>query len=178
MLWLALAACGLAEAAPMTVDEAYAAIPHRRTVFDASASKASRAQVESLKRIFTLAEQATVLRVEAMRSAPGGSADAKRVLAQYDALLESARSQPVSAEVKPAQDLVMEAIRHHRRFLEARAAGGRGAIAHAEISRAPDVIGGHEKLIKAYNLLMQSFPNEPAVNKTSFYDYLCALDYL
>ncbi len=177
MLLLALAAICLAEARAMTVDEAYAAIPHRRTVFDAKATKASQPQVESLQRIFALAEQGTVLRVEAMRSGAGGPA-VKGLLARYDALLAAAQSQPVLPEVKPAQELVMQAIRHHRRFLEARAAQGSGSMAHAEISRAPEVLEGHGKLLKAYDVLMRSFPQEPAVNKNSFYDYLCALDYL
>jgi len=42
----------------------------------------------------------------------------------------------------------------------------------------PDVKQASGNLHRAYGLLMNAFPGETARNRTAFFDYLCALDYL
>lgn len=173
-----LLAFAMSEAGALTPEEAYAAIPHRRTAFDPGASRLPKAQVESLKRLFVLSDGGVVLRVEGMQAHRGADArELKRVLAQYDTLIESLRALQVVAEVKPAQELILQAIRDQRRFLASRPVGGL-RFARNDLAATPDVREASQKLHRAYGVLMQTFPHEPAGNKTSFYDHLCALDYL
>ena len=175
LLALAFAA---GEAAALTPDEAYAAIPHRRIAFDASASTLTKPQAESLKRLFGLSDQGVVLRVEGMRAvSAGNAAEVARILSQYDALLASLRSLDVSAEVAGARDLVVQAVADQRRFLASQRAETY-KFPSKEIAMSPDVRQASDKLQRAYGLLMKAFPGERARNKDAFFDHLCALDYL
>ena len=176
---LAMACLGAGPAAAMSVDEAYTALKHRRTVFDERATKASKAQAESMKRVFSLAERGTVLKVRAYHAhyrgdKPGYAA----VLADYDTLIETAKTQAVLPDIKPVQDLVVGAIVQQRGVLAASAGKPSAALSRAELARQPEVQKIHGELLRAYRVLMQSFPQEPAVNRDAFYDYLCALDFL
>jgi hypothetical protein len=168
-----------ANAAAMSVDEAYSALNHRRTVFDERATKASKVQAESMKRIFSIAERGTVLKVRAYHAhSRGDKAGYAAVLADYDSLIEAAKAQPSLADVKPVQDLVVGAIVQQRGVLAASAAKPASALSRNELARIPEVMKVHGDLIRAYNILMSSFPQEPTVNRDAFYDYLCALDFL
>jgi hypothetical protein len=178
---LALTLCGLVagQAAAMSVDEAYSALKHRRTVFDEGATKASRAQAESMKRVFSIAERGTVLKVRAYHAHyRGDKAGYSAVLADYDSLIETAKAQPALADIKPVQDLVVGAIVQQRGVLAASAAQPAAALSRNELARNPQVQKVHGELIHAYNILMRTFPQEPTVNRDAFYDYLCALDFL
>jgi hypothetical protein len=176
---LVLGGLAAADAAAMTVDQAYSALKHRRTVFDASATKASKAQVESLKRLFGLAEVGTILKVRAYHAhARGDKAAYAAVLADYNTLVEVSRKQPSLPEIKPAQDLVVASIARQRAVLAASAAKPVAALSRNELARDPEVRKVHSDLISAYQMLLRVFPQEPAVNRDAFYDYLCALDFL
>jgi hypothetical protein len=170
--------CASFAAHAMTVEEAYAAIPHKRTVFDGNASKLSAAQIDSLKRLFASSDQGVVLRVEGLRALRGAEAvQLRKAINDYRALASAVASLNVSAEIKPAQDLIAQAIADHQRFFEMKLRDNdtlvkRDAALTAEIHQAS------QKLHRAYDVLMKAFPNEPASNKTAFYDYLCALDFL
>jgi hypothetical protein len=163
----------------MTVDQAYSALKHRRTVFDERATKASKAQAESLKRLFSLAEVGTVLKVRAYQAhARGDRAGYAAVLADYDSLIDVSKRQPSSAEIGPAQDLVVGAIVRQRAVLAASAAKPVAVLSRNELARDPQVQKVHGDLISAYHMLLRAFPEEPTVNRDAFYDYLCALDFL
>lgn len=166
------------EASALSPEDAYAAIPHKRTTFDAQASKLPRPQVESLERLFALSDQGVILRVEGMRAQRARDrAGLKRVLEQYDALVADLQGQKFMVEVAPARDLVVQALRDQRRFLASRPEGGMQFV-RQELTSTPEVTKASQNLYRAYSVLMQAFPGEPARNKTSFYDHLCALDYL
>lgn len=172
------AACAVPDALALTPEEAYAAIPHKRTAFDAKASKLAQPQADSLDRLFTLSDQGVVLRVEGMRAQRAHDrAGVKSALVRYDALIENLQAQKFVAEVAPARDLVVQALRDHRRFLASRPEGGMQFV-RQQLASTPDVTKASHSLHRAYALLMQAFPGEPARNKTSFFDHLCALDYL
>ena len=162
----------------MTTEEAYAAIPHRRTTFDPGTSTLPRAQAESLQRLFALSDQGVVLRVEGMQAQRSrNAAELARVLKAYDALIEQLRAGTFAAEVLPARDLVVEALRGQKRFIAAKPAGGI-KFERKELAMTPDVKQASGQLQQAYGFLLKAFPGEAARNKTAFYDYLCALDYL
>jgi hypothetical protein len=176
---LVLGCLAAASAAAMTVDQAYSALKHRRTEFDERATKASKAQAESLKRLFSLAEVGSILKVRAYQAhARGDKAGYAAVLADYDKLIEVSKRQPSLAEIRPAQDLVVESIGRQRAVFAASAAKPMAALSRNELARDPQVRKVHGDLISAYQKLLKAFPHEPAVNRDAFYDYLCALDFL
>ena len=171
------AACAAAPAAAMTTEEAYAAIPHRRTTFEPPASKLPPAQSESLQRLFAFTDRGVVLRVQGMAARRNGDAkETKRVLDAYDALIEEARGASLAPQAVAARDQVVEALQMHRKFLATRPPGF--TFARAELASTPDVSQASRKLQGAYGTLMRSFPGESPKHKQSFYDYLCALDFL
>ena len=179
VLVLALVAClGALDASALTVEEAYAAIPHQRTVFDGNASRLTRAQVASLQQLFALCDKGTVLRVEAMRAVQAANLqELRRAISDYRVLIDSVNALNVPAEIKPVQQLVSEALQDHQRFFQSRLEQDR-ALAKRDLAFTAEVQRASRELRRAYDVLMRTFPNEPAVNKAAFYDYLCALDFL
>lgn len=162
----------------MTVEDAYAAIPHQRTIFDARASKLSTTQVSALQQVFHFADRGTVLRVEGLNAfRSGDNQGIKKVMADYRSLAGSFASLQVPTEIKPVQNLVLQAIEDQRRFFETKMRD-KEALGKYNPAFTPDVYQASQKLHRAYSILMQSFSSEPAVNKTAFFDYLCALDFL
>jgi len=175
--FLAAACAAAPSAAAMSTEEAYAAIPNRRTTFEPPASKLPPAQSESLQRLFAFTDRGVVLRVQGMAARRNGDAqETRRVLDGYDALIEETRAARMAPEVVAARDQVVEALQMHRRFLASRPTGF--TFPRAELASTPDVSQASRKLQGAYGALVKSFPGESPKHKQSFYDYLCALDYL
>jgi hypothetical protein len=166
-----------APATAMTTEEAYAAIPHRRTSFETSASKAPAAQSESLQRLFAYTDRGVVLRVQGMAARRNGDAvETKRVLEAYGALIAELRAARVAPEVAAARDKVVEALELHRSFVASRPPGF--AFARKELASTPEVARASGNLQGAYGMLMRAFPGEIPKHKQSFFDHLCALDFL
>jgi hypothetical protein len=178
----ALLALGLCLAAPlasaMEVAEAYAAIPHRHTPYDPATSPSAANQKASLARLFGLTDRGVVLRVQGMKAhAAGDEATLKRVVNQYDALIADLKREGLSTEIEPARTLIVEALRLQQRHFVSRPAGGL-VFVRSEIAGIPDVRQSSGKLHKAYGELKRAFPGETPRNRTSFFDHLCALDFL
>ena len=166
------------EAKALSVDEAYAAIPHQRTAFDAGASKLSASQISALQQLFNHSDRGTVLRIEGMGAAKSGNMQAsKRILADYASLASDLAAQRVPPELKPVQHLIGQALQDHKQFFAQRLQE-RQAQARFDPAFTPDVHQASQKLHRAYSVLMQSFPGEPTINKKAFFDRLCALDFL
>jgi len=164
------------------VANAYAAIPHQRTQFDASSSAAAANQKANLARLFAYTDRGVVLRVQGMKAhSAKDAAGLKRAMAGYDVVIADLKAdlkkEQVTGELAQAQALVVEALQLHQRHLQSRPEGGL-VFVRQQISTVPDVKEASGKLIKAYGILMRAFPGEPQRNKTSFYDHLCALDFL
>jgi len=177
-LRLALLAGLLALAAPvsaMSPEEAYAAIPHQRTAFEARKSTLPTAKSESLARLFALTDRGVVLRVQGMAAQQRGDAkELARVIEGYDALAAELQAERFEPEVIPARDQVVEALRLQRRFFAARPT----SVARQILSSTPEVRQSSNQLHGAYGVLMRAFPGEIPKHKQSFFDHLCALDFL
>jgi hypothetical protein len=176
---LLLSAFFAAESQAMTVEQAYREIPHNRTVFDATTSALSAAQIKALKRLFELSDRGVVLRVAGLQALQSSSNDVRLVLSQYDALTKELDSFAPPAEIESARALVAQAVRLHRQYFEIigrdKEAGRAIELAYRQNQLVKQA---SQQLISAYSVLMQTFPKEPAVNRQAFYDYLCALDFL
>ena len=175
---LASLAVAAMPAGAMSPEEAYAAIPHPRVTFDAKTSKLPAGQSESLQRLFSLSDQGVILRIEGIRAQRSRNvAELKRILAGYDSLIDDLQRQSFTAEVAPARDHVVRALRDHKSYLASRPEGGM-QFAQNELLTAPLVRQASASLHRAYELMLKTFPEEPARNKDSFEQYMCALDYL
>ena len=135
-------------AAAMSVDEAYASIPHRRTVFDRRAALMPADEADGLVRLFALVDRAIVARV---------------TKTGYEPLLAELRALALPARLQPVQRLVVEAVVAERAYLD-----GEASAVHTASAR----------LHEAYGQLMRLYPEEGAQNRDAFFDYLCALDFL
>ncbi len=136
-------------AAAMSVDAAYASIPHRRTVFDRGAATMSTEEADALARLFTLVDRAIVARV---------------TKAGHDGVLTDLRTLELPERLRRVHALVTEAVVAERAYIvDGEQAGVQTASA---------------RLHAAYAELMRLYPGENAHNRDAFYDYLCALDFL
>ena len=135
-------------AAAMSVDEAYASIPHRRTVFDRRAALMPADEADGLVRLFALVDRAIVARV---------------TKSGYDALLADLRGLALPPKLQPVHRFVVDAVVAERAYLE-----GEAAAVHRASAR----------LHEAYAALMRLYPEEGPQNRDAFFDYLCALDFL
>ena len=135
-------------AAAMSVDDAYASIPHRRTVFDRRAALMPADEADGLVRLFALVDRAIVARV---------------TKTGYEPLLADLRALVLPPRLQPVQRLIVEAVVAERAFLD-----GDAAAVHAASAR----------LHESYGQLMRLYPEEGAQNRDAFFDYLCALDFL
>lgn len=156
-----------------SVEEAYRAIPHRRTVFDPEAAKMSQEERAYLQQLFELVDLAVVERVEAL-----GWLTARRARTRgaddYDAILNRLGALAVPPRLVTVRRLVVEAIQEQRAGLEE----WRTAGVPANLGGHPLVASSSTKLRQAYAELMGLFPQEGPNNKAAFFDYLCALDFI
>lgn len=160
-------------ASALTVEQAYAAIPHQRTPFDAPGSHLARGQVELLEQLFNLSDRGTVLRVDGLDALKRMDAPRLRTIVRdYAALLEGLRALRPTQQTRAATDLVLQAVQQHMRFFEGKLAG------QLDAGFTADVHQSSQKLRQAYGVLMAAFPDETPHNRQAFFDYLCALDFL
>jgi hypothetical protein len=177
-LCIALIAALPLAASALTVEQAYAAIPHQRTVFDPGASRLARGQVDALDQLFTLSDRGTVLRVDALDALKRGDATRLRATVRdYAALLDAMRQIRPTPQTRAATDLVLQAVQQHQSFFDTKLAAPT-AGSRLDAAFTADVNQSSQKLRQAYNLLMAAFPDETARNRQAFFDYLCALDFL
>jgi hypothetical protein len=155
------------------IEAAYRAIPHRRTVFDVEAAGMSPAERAYLRRLFNLVDLGIVHRVETLtwlrsnRTPEPSAEDYERTQNQLNALA-------VPPRLAGVHRLVAEAMREQRAALEE----WRKTAVPADLPRHPLVASSSNKLHRAYAELLALFPQEGAHNKTAFFDYLCALDFI
>jgi hypothetical protein len=155
------------------VEEAYRAIPHRRTVFDVGTAKMSPEEREYLQRLFELVDLGIVERVGTLtwlRSNGGREPSPER----YEQVLSQLSGLSVPPRLAGVHRLVSDAMGEQRAALEE----WRKTALPADLARDPRVAGSSDKLRRAYGELLALFPQEDEHNKAAFYDYLCAMDFI
>ncbi len=166
LLFLLMLAWTATAASPVSVEEAYRAIPHRQTMFQPAAAQMPAAERAYLTALFQAVDQAIVAKVNSRRgfTVQHSYAPVKQVWAAL---------RPPTAELQAAQDRVKAAIVDQIAFLvelERKQTGW--DMNHAKVRSASG------KLQAAYADLMRLYPGEAATNKQAFFDYLCALDFI
>ena len=155
----------------MSVEEAYRAIPHQRTIFDSSRSNIDLVERHYLTTFFALIDRAVVARVESVRDIRAGR---EPDMMAYKSILSDLDALSVPARLRQAQSFVRNAISDQRQALQ-RWSANPSLLSH--IATDPSVASASNNLHRAYSELMRLYPSEPKMNKQAFFDYLCALDY-
>ena len=172
-----------AKALAMGVDEAYAAIPHKRTVFDPIEARMRPEEQDYLTILFPLLEKAVVTRVEATRwiqTAGGEGVPYAEYRARNTALMTELKNLPVPKRLKKVRKVLLKALAEQDMYLRdwgERNAGLEKPIRNINADN-PHVITSHRYLLAAYMALSKLYPHEPRHNQQAFFDTLCALDFI
>jgi hypothetical protein len=164
---------------PMSVEEAYRAIPHRQTPFDAGQAKMSAEEKAYLKQLFHLADQAMVSRVEAMAWFQTGGKrgiDYAAYTRRIDEILARHEDLLPPRKLTGVHRLIGEAVRDQKAYFTQ----WQASYEHQQRFNPSNksVRSAHKKLIDAYGYLMKLYPRETPYNQQAFFDHLCALDFL
>ena len=163
----------------LSVDAAYAAIPHRRTAMDFAASNMPEQDKRFLEVAFHVIDQAIRLRVTAYQKFSRGAID-PQLISDMDRLIDYLQNTEAPDNLSTYQVQLLQALSDQRGFfVEWQKQGQQFRYGNAQM------IGTHEKvqsasteLKSAYGILMQTYPGEVSNNKEAFFDYHCALDFL
>jgi hypothetical protein len=187
----------------LSVDAAYAAIPHRRTRFDARQATMSKNERDYLVLMLHVVDRAVVLRVEIVQALAGDKADAGTA-EDFVAALDRLTAFTCSFEPPPRlrayhRDVVDAFARQMRFFVRSFEDGGwriedRGKATRiasevpaqsADAQDLPDSVRENEDLVmasralsRAYDELMTAYRDEPRQNRDAFFDCHDALDIL
>jgi hypothetical protein len=168
--------------ATLSVEEAYRAIPHRRTVFRFDRTPIPEPERRYLSTMFELIDRGVALRVSAYRSFSAGAPDRDALLEDIALLADFALF-----HVRPPEGLreyharVVEALMSQKAFFaEWRRDGERFAYGDPRrIAGHPRVQESSRALREAYGILMSRYgAREDRENRDALFDYHCALDFL
>lgn len=163
----------------ISVDAAYAAIPHRRTAMDFAASNMPDQDKKFLQIAFHVIDQAIRLRVTAYQeSFKGELSDAQ--FADFDTLIDYLENTEAPADLTSYKAHIVRALVDQKAFFQEWKDKGEDFQ-----YSSPQTVGSHAKvqsssaaLREGYEILMELYPSEGMVNKAAFFDYHCALDFV
>ena len=162
----------------ISVDDAYAAIPHRRTVWAEGESTVPAPERDYLKVMFTLEDEAVAARVAGLQKYSRGQFDDSDVDSEFDQLISFARSVVPPPSLKTYHTHIVDALVAQQKFFrEWKSAGSQFAYAQ-RIAEQPEARKASGELKTAYQELMDKYPQEGQTNKDAFFDYHCALDFM
>lgn len=146
----------------MTVQQAYDDIPHKRTVFQAAQGTMSSEEGAALNAFFEAVDLAIIAKAEVKH----GMAVEKA----YEPFWKTWKSLSWPKKLDTVRSSVELAVKEQQSYL------AKKSITFDRNN--PQVQKASGALHQAYGLLMQLYPNENAMNKQAFFDYLCALDFI
>ena len=162
----------------LTVEQAYAAIPHRRTIWLDSQTTVPSDEGAYLKVIFQVVDQAIAVRVVGLQNFSNQQFDSANIDAEFDRLITFAGAMPVPKTLASYHHHILQALSSERQFfVEWKSQGERFPFAQ-QIANHPGVQTASSAARAAYGELLSKYPHENESNKTAFFDYHCALDFL
>lgn len=177
-------------ASPERIAKAYKMVPggrHPQTPFQREKSTMSTAEKDYLERLFQWTDQALVRRVETLYTFQNFPKPQKSfVQYQTEMMMILEEIQQFSAPTQKLQEvhrLIVEAIQEQYDFfvLWNQALEENKKFPYRVFQGDPLhplVNQSHQKLYRAYQLLMSIFPKESTNNKQAFFSYLCHLDFI
>jgi hypothetical protein len=175
----------LASSAPtlnldLSVEEAYRAIPHRRTAMDFAASNIPAQERGYLEVAFHLIDQSIRLRVTAYRKFSQGETGEAQLISDMGRIGEFLQSYEPPANLSSYHKQLVKALAEQRAFFEEWSARGEQFQYRApyRLASHPKVQSASNALREAYGILLGIYSGENDHNKQAFFDYHCALDFL
>jgi hypothetical protein len=162
----------------LSVEQAYAAIPHRRTVWGENDSTVPAEEKAYLRVIFEVIDQGVAVRVAGLQNYSAQQYDAVDPVDGYDRLIGFARGMTVPPGLAAYHQRILEGLAGQRQFFADWKAERDGFRFAKQIGDHAGAHNASAALRAAYNELMSKYPNESAANKDAFFDYHCALDFL
>jgi hypothetical protein len=161
-----------------SVEEAYAAIPHRRTIWDKSETTVPSEEKEYLQAVFQALDQAVRVRVAGQQAFSNQQFDSADIDAEFNRLITFVRALPAPKALVTYHQDILNALSSQRQFFgDWKSEGDRFAFAQ-QVGNHSGVRAASASLRAAYSELMAKYPNESQTNKDAFFDYHCALDFL
>jgi hypothetical protein len=164
----------------LSVDAAYAAIPHRRTAMDFAASNMPDQDKRFLEIAFHLIDEAIRLRVTAYQKLSRGEVRDSQLISDMDQLTDYLHNTEAPASLSSYQAQLLQALSDQRAFFEEWHTQGQQFQygSPQTIATHPKVQSASTALKTAYGILMETYASEGTNNKEAFFDYHCALDFL
>jgi hypothetical protein len=161
----------------LSVEAAYATIPHKRTVMDFAVSNMAEQDKRFLEVAFHLIDQAIRLRVTAYQKFSRGEVSDSPI-AEFDRLIEYLRKIEAPSRLSDYQARLLQALSDQRAFFQEWVGQGQQFQYGRSVATHPKVQSASSALRAAYGILMELYPNETSTNKEAFFDYHCALDFI
>lgn len=163
---------------PLTVTQAYQAIPHQRTEFNGTFSRVPASEKAYLELMFSVVDQAIAVRVSTLRAYNDGDRT-EDGLAQYQTLIDFVDTVTPPDSLNGYHNDIKLSLAAQQAFFQDWRAQSRG-FAHRgnAVGNHPQVKTASTHLHSAYGTLMAQFPDEDSINKSAFFDYHCALDFI
>lgn len=162
----------------LAVEQAYAAIPHRRTVWVDSETTVPSEEKAYLKVMFQVLDEGVAVRVAGLQNFSNGNYDSVNVDTEFDRLISFVLSMPVPKGLGSYHKDIVAGLSGQRQFFADWKSQRDGFAFTHQIGNHPGVQASSSALRTAYGELMSKYPNESQANKDAFFDYHCALDFL
>jgi hypothetical protein len=163
--------------AGMSVDDAYAVIPHRRTVWSDDQTTVPAGEREYLKAMFQVLDQTVVARSAGIQNYSRGnftSFDAEGELEQLSDYVRQAQVPPGLADYDRQ---VLAALAGEQQFFHDWTSDPDHFNYTTQVNSHPGVNSSSAALRAAYQVLMSRYPQESQANQDAFFDYHCAADF-
>ena len=164
----------------LSVDDAYGAIPQRRTEIEFAGSRIPKADQDYLQIAFAVIDQGVLLRVANYQSFKRGKTADPLTISRMDRLITFWQSVDPPSQLKIYHKRIEQALADQRTFFDEWRTQGSG-FPYAQgtnLGSHPKVIASSAALKEAYEILMHTYSSEDPHNKRAFFDYHCALDFL
>jgi hypothetical protein len=162
----------------LSVDQAYAAIPHRRTAWTESQTTVPADERAYLRTIFTVVDEAIAVRIAGLQNFSQQRFDSIDVDGQFDRLISFTRSMSVPARLSAYHRQILAAFSSDRQFFAEWKVQAANFPYAQQIAANGHVQAASAAARAAYSELMSKYPAESQQNKDAFFDYHCALDFL
>ena len=162
---------------PLTVLQAYQAIPHRRTRLNVQSSKIHETEKAYLQHVFSIIDQGVALRVASLREML--RTHDSPLIQQYDAVVNRLQETTPPPGLQEYHKKLLQAVLLQRRFYESWKTEKSGFKhgARKTYREHPDVNQSSKELLSAYRLLMNRYGDEAKPVTDALFDYHCALDF-
>ena len=157
----------------LSPDEAYEAIPHRRTVISLDSTSLSDSERLYVRLVFACLDQGIALRVTTVEDFLTGDRDLDSYTSDQDRLIAFLGSIDPPEAFGSYHQKIRQAFADQRAFFVAwRDAGSLDIRSH------PKVQSSSEALHVAFDLIMRAVADRAPGNDEALFDYHCALDFV